>query len=531
MEASTDHDSSSPSTGDADGVRDAAVSADVQVEILDARVVIPFDAGASVLQHHNNAARTGLFTDPTMTKAKVALSFGLRASWPIAGPTYAAPLFVDQAIGGKDAVIVATEQNVVYALDANSTTVLWQTPPLAQAVTLIQLQQDFGGNPGCGNIDPIGITGTPFIDLEHRTIYLDALSTPDNGVTKRHLAFAISVDDGRVRPGWPVDIEAALAAAPTPFTSYLENQRGALALVDGVLYIPFGGLAGDCSNYHGFIVGIDVAKPTNVLSWATPAAQGGAWAVAGVSSDGQRMYMTTGNTDTHGADASAWVGGESVIRFSRGPSFSGKATDYFAPSDWPALDEGDLDLGGSAALLTDVPGATPSALAVALGKNGKMYLLDRKNLGGVGGQVAVAQVATNLIIGAGATYRTPTGTYVTFRLANGGPVGCPSGIFGHLATVRIEATNPPTITPVWCSDRTDLAPPSVSASSRAGADSIVWAAGETALYGFDGETGVPVFNGGGPADALQNVHYFQTPIVAKGHVYVAGFDHLYAYGP
>jgi hypothetical protein len=243
------------------------------------------------------------------------------------------------------------------------------------------------------------------------------------------------------------------------------------------------------------------------------------------------MYITTGNTESGGLDAATWVGGESVVRFARGPVFSGKTTDYFAPIDWPDLDFKDFDLGGSAALLFDVPGATPSALAVAIGKDGKMYLLDRANLGGVGGQVAVAQVATNMIMGAAAGYRTPAGAFVTFRLYNGGPVGCPTGIFGHLATVRIEPTNPPGITPVWCSDKTDLTPPSVSMSNTAGADPIVWLAGVSALYAFDGETGAILFGGGDAGDALQNVHYFETPIIAKGRVYMAGFDHVYAYGP
>ena len=102
-----------------------------------------------------------------------------------------------------------------------------------------------------------------------------------------------------------------------------------------------------------------------------------------------------------------------------------------------ALDNGDTDLGGSGPILVDVPGATPSALVVALGKDGKAYLLNRNNLGGVSAPVASANVG-GTIIQAAATYRTALGTYVVFR---------PSS--GTLTAFRITATNPPTIATGW----------------------------------------------------------------------------------
>ena len=78
-----------------------------------------------------------------------------------------------------------------------------------------------------------------------------------------------------------------------------------------------------------------------------------------------------------------WGGGEAVIRFQPGPIFSGNPSDYWAPTNWFDLDQGDVDLGGSGPLLVDVPGATPSSLVVAMGKDGNAYLLDRNNLGGI----------------------------------------------------------------------------------------------------------------------------------------------------
>ena len=76
------------------------------------------------------------------------------------------------------------------------------------------------------------------------------------------------------------------------------------------------------------------------------------------------------------------MGGEAIIRLGPGAKFSGNSADYFTPSNWHQLDDDDADLGGSGPVLFDVPGATPSKLIAALGKNGMAYLLNRDDLGG-----------------------------------------------------------------------------------------------------------------------------------------------------
>ena len=108
-----------------------------------------------------------------------------------------------------------------------------------------------------------------------------------------------------------------------------------------------------------------------------------------------------------------------MIRLQPGPVFSGSTTDYWAPTNWMALDSGDTDLGGSGPILVDVPGATPSALVVAIGKDRNAYLLDRSNLGGVSAPSNQANVSTGTIIGAAATYRTSNGTFVVLRPTTG----------------------------------------------------------------------------------------------------------------
>ncbi len=112
-------------------------------------------------------------------------------------------------------------------------------------------------------------------------------------------------------------------------------------------------------------MGVPLANPAAVKAWATFGQGGGSWAPGGPSSDGAAVFLSTGNT----FGAPTWPGGEAVIRLGAGPVFSNATADYFASTDWKALDAGDVDIGGSGPLLFDLPGATPSKLAVALGKN------------------------------------------------------------------------------------------------------------------------------------------------------------------
>jgi hypothetical protein len=273
------------------------------------------------------------------------------------------------------------------------------------------------------------------------------------------------------------------------------------------------------------VVGVDVTDPTKVTSWATPARGGGIWAAPGIASDGSSLYFATGNT----FDATTWGGGEGVMRLAAGPTFSNSATDYFAPTNWPALDGADLDMGTS--LLVDVPGATPSALVLGFGKDGNVYAADRANLGGVGSPLAVLGAATGEINAAATTFTTTNGVFVAMRLDSGGGVKCPNGGSGNLVAVKVGAAAPPTLSPAWCGNESDLASPASSVSNAAGADPIVWTLGANRLYAYDGETGTELFAGGATGDRLSAVQHFQTPIVAKGRVYVAAENQLYAFTP
>jgi hypothetical protein len=320
------------------------------------------------------------------------------------------------------------------------------------------------------------------------------------------------VDTGATNPGgWPVDVNASVPG----FDSTIQNERGALALVGGRVYVPYGGHAGDCGDYHGWLVGVDITNPASVMSWATAASKGGAWSVGGVASDGSSPFFATGNTSGTGG---TWGGGEAVVRFQPGPIF----TDVWAPSNWLNLDQGDTDVGGSGPMLVNVPGATPSALILALGKDGNAYLLDRNNLGGVLGMpVAQSHVSNSAIIQAAVTYQTNEGIYVAFRANT-----------NTLSTFLVNPGNPPGITTGWSASQSGCGSPFVTSTDGTN-NVVVWAvgaSGDQKLHGYDGDTGDIIFAGGGASETMAGTHSYNTAgIAARGRIYVGADNKIYAF--
>ena len=465
-------------------------------------------AAVNVSQHHNHATRDGLYIDPAFTtNAAASLTRDLGFDGTVVGNVYAQPLYIEGGPNGKAMIIVVTESDNVYALDAADGTVIWQTT-VGVAVSHSSLP--------CGNIDPVGITGTPIVDLASRALFFDAMTTPDKGATIKHLIFSLNVDTGATNSGWPVDANASVRYGTTVFTSFSQNQRSALGLLNGILYVPYGGHWGDCVTYHGWLVGIPIANPGGILAWATGANKGGAWAVGGVASDGLNPFLATGNT----AGATSWVGGEAIIRFQAGPAFSDQAADYWAPTVWPSLDNSDTDLGGSGPLIVDVPGATPPKLVVALGKDGNAYLLNRTNLGGITAPLAQKFVSTSEIIQAAATYRTAQATYVVL-LGNG----------SQLVSLRLGAASPPTITTAWTVSQNGHGSPFVTSTDGTN-NMIVWgigAQGDQKLRGFDGDTGKILFSGGGSNELMAGTESYNTGIAARGRIYIAADNKVFAF--
>jgi outer membrane protein assembly factor BamB len=479
----------------------------------------------NVTQFHNHDSRDGLYVDSAFTQSAAAnLTRDLNFDGTIVGNVYAQPLYIDDGPGGRPTIIAVTESNNVYALDAVDGSVIWERnvgPPVS-ASDLV-----------CTKFDPMGITGTPIVDLASRALFLDAMITPNGGTTKKHLILSLNVDTGDINPGWPVDVEATATYNGINFTAEIQQQRPALGIVGNILYVGYGSMR-DCSLWHGWLVGVPINNPATVTAWAAGTStgpRGGAiWGVGGVASDGVNPFVTTGNTVNTGGN---WAGGEAVIRFQPGPIFSGLPIDYWAPTNWQSLDQIDSDLGASGPLLVDVPGATPSHLVVAMGKDRNAYLVDRDNLGGISQPVASAQVASSTILQAAVTYRTKQGTYVALRANNDGNTA--------LSAFRITATTPPAIDIAsgWNVNRAAGGCGSPFVTSTDGTNNmIVWVAGtedhltagDQRLHGYDGDTGELIYDGGGANELMVGTHYYSTTgIVARGRIYVAGDNKVYAF--
>src|SRR6266705_2416079 len=469
--------------------------------------ILPTDAQVNVTQEHNNLSRDGLYIDAAFTPgADAGLTRDLNFNGTISGNVYAQPLYIE---GGPSVpmIVAVTESNNVYALNATTGTLIWQRTDLGPPVT--------SGLP-CGNINPAGITGTPVVDLASRRLFFDALI---DGQTKKHFIYSLNVDTGATTPGgWPVDVNAAATYNGMTFTSLVQEERGGLALVNGIVYVSYSGYLGDCGMYHGWVVGVQINNPSNVGAWATTAIGGGIWGHGGVASDGTNMFVVTGNTFNTGGN---WMGGEAIIRLQAGPIWTGQPTDYWAPTNWFTLDQGDTDLGGCSATLIDVPGTTPPKLVLALGKDGKGYLLNRNNLGGITAPVAQASVSGTTLRGTSAVaYHTSQGTYLAFH-DDGNAV----------TAYKITATNPPGIVSAWSMGQSGRGSPWVTTTDGTN-NAIVWVAGvqgDQRLHGYNANTGAVVYAGGGANELMTGTRQWNTGIVARGRIYFAADNKIYAF--
>jgi hypothetical protein len=467
--------------------------------------VLSAGAQVNVTQKNNNLSRDGLYIDAAFTPGNAPnLARDMGFNGTISGNVHAQPLYIEGGPNGP-MVIVVTASNNVYALNATTGAVIWSRTDIGPAVT--------SGLP-CGNISPVGIIGTPVVDLVSRSLFFDALI---DGQTKKHFVFSLNVDTGVTNAGWPVDLNATANYNGTQFTSLVQEERGALALVNGIVYVPFSGYFGDCGTYHGWVVGVQINDPTNVGAWATDAIGGGIWGHSGVASDGTNMFVITGNTFTSPGDP--WSGGEAIVRLQAGPTFTGNPTDFWAPLNWQSLDNGDTDLGGCSAILIDVSGATPSELVLALGKDGNAYLINRNNLGGVAAPVTQLNVDGTLLGQSSTTYTTAQGTYFVFRAG------------GQIKAYRITATNPPAIVSAWNASQSGQGSPWVTTTDGRN-NAIVWvvgAQGDQRLHGYNGDTGAVVFAGGGTNELMTGTRKWNSGMVARGSIYVANDNKVFKF--
>lgn len=344
--------------------------------------VAPTQVSADEYTVSQDTLRTGWDQgEPGLTPAQVTSSqFGLQFSTAVNGQVYAQPLVV----GGT--VVTATENARVYGIDATTGAVHWSKSlgsPWAAS------------NIGCGDLVPnFGVTSTPVYDPATKAVYLTSKVNSPDGNHPGYFVHALNPVTGAERSGWPVRIQGAPTNDPTrPFDAFHELQRPGLLLLGGKIYAGFGSHC-DIGPYRGFVASVDTASRAEKL-WvdenSSTNGMGGIWqGGGGLVSDGPgRILLSTGN----GVGPPAGPGNhppgqlsESVVRLGVNSDGSMHAQDFFSPANGPSLDQNDTDLGSGGPLaLPAVPFGASTAhphLLVEVGKDGRVFLLDRDHLGG-----------------------------------------------------------------------------------------------------------------------------------------------------
>jgi hypothetical protein len=512
---------------------------------------------AGKFTQHNDNSRTGQnLSETVLTPANVSVStFGKVASFPIDGLAHASPLYVRGVsipnVGIRNVVYVATEHDSVYAFDADrvGNGPLWQASFINPGASITAVPNQDTGE--CCDIAPeIGITGTPVIDPASGTLYVvaktkEVVGGQTNYVQRLH---ALNVATGAEKFGGPVVLQATVPGTgqgsvngQLSFSSLHENQRTALLLRGGVIYMAFGS-HGDVQPYHGWILGYNATTLQQVLAYCATAngEGGGIWQSGdGLTADstGNIYYISgdgTFNAATGGHDY-----GDSIVKINT----AGTVLDYFTPHDQSILDINNIDLGaGGALLLPDQSGPHPHLL-VSAGKNGTLYLIDRDNMGhyNPNNDGQIVQTLPNIfpfgtpepgnysapVYFNGRVYFSPIADDIqAFTLTNGllssSPTSRSSAVFpypGGAMSVSANGTSNGILWAVWrdatATDDQDSTKPGMLRAYDAADLSVE-------LYSSS--------QASGSRDVLSAAAKFSEPVVANGKVFVATVNTLTAFG-
>jgi Pro-kumamolisin, activation domain/Fibronectin type III domain/PQQ-like domain len=415
------------------------------------------------------------------------------------GHVYAEPLVVGNQ------VIVATENNSIYSLDATTGIPTW-TQPANFGAPVIPANPPFL----CWNISPIGITGTPVVDTVAGVVYAVAFVQPDT-----YELVGVNLSNG-AQTFTPIPI------SPTGFDPTRQQQRGALTLSHGYVNVAFGGYAGDCGSYHGWLIGVKADGTSTTLrifqdqaqavcASAPSPNQAALWAPSGASADASgNLYVASGN----GSSLTTYDCGETVFKLSPTLGY----LDSWAPSVWAALNSTDSDVGSLGPTLV---GASNS-LVFQSGKNGWGYLLNTSGLSSnsnhIGGEAFNAPVCKAAIASGSQTVAMDQ---VFGGVAYADPyiyVPCADGI------QAVKLGTGPSFSIAWSSQTFHPAAPIVSGG-------LIWAVDTSSnvLLAIDQATGATRFVSG----LLGGQTHFSTPAAGQGRVYLAdGFgDVIRAFGP
>jgi outer membrane protein assembly factor BamB len=297
-------------------------------------------AGDWPTYHHDNA-RSGVVPG-------VGPLGMLSRAWfaPLDAAVYGQPLVLG------DKVVAATENDTVYVLASADGRVLWSQH--------LGSPQPLSGLP-CGNIDPLGITSTPAYDPVTGLIFV--VAELRGGA---HLLAGLDLATGSVVLSRPIE--------PPRGDPSAHQQRAALTVHEGWVYVAYGGLYGDCGNYVGSVVAAPTSGlgPLRTFEVPTPR-QGGIWAPGGAVVAGGRLLYAVGN----GESTQDYDHTDSVLALT--PELT--LADSFSPAEWADDNAHDRDLGSMGPTVV-------GDRVFADGKRGVGYVLDLHRLGGVGGQLS-----------------------------------------------------------------------------------------------------------------------------------------------
>ena len=486
-------------------------------------------------------------------------SFGKLFSLSVDSTVYAQPLYVPNLKMSDglmhNVLFVATSNDSIYAFDADSngganSKPIWQISLLTSdhgagaGATAVPWQDT-----GSPDVAPtIGITGTPTINPVTNTLYAVA-NTKENGVYFSRL-HAINIITGAEQPNSPADITATVSGTGNgssggqlSFSPLWENQRTALDYYNGYVYFGFGA-HGDNGPWHGWLFAYDATtlQQSAVLCFTPNGSGAGIWASgAGLPIDngasGGRMFVVTGNGthSTYPPFSANTELGESVIDINLA-SGGLTATDAFTPFNYQILNDHDWDLGsGGILMVPDQQGSHPHVLIVA-GKEGRILVLDRDNLGGY---AAGASSNTNALQDISTAIPQAQGLWSTPAYWNGNVYlwaenNVPMLFKMNTGVMDTEPDSKSTITSAFPD-------PSFSISSNGTQDGIAWAVrsdqfntnGPGVLYAWNANDLTQTIyesdtnstrDAGGPANK------FSIPIVTNGKVYVAAHGEVDVYG-
>jgi outer membrane protein assembly factor BamB len=491
-------------------------------------------AQVSILTQHNDNSRTGAnLNEKTLTTANVNVTnFGKLFSMPVDGFVYAQPLYVPN-LGGHNVLFVATAHDSVYAFDADTGAQLWKvslgTPVPSSVINTPSILVE------------VGIISTPVIDPSTNTLYV-VPKTYENAVQIYRL-HALDILTGAEKLGGPIRIAAQypgsggagdlVVGGQVQFVAAKENQRPAVTLVNGVIYLAFASHE-DFNPYHGWVLAYSAATLQQIATYNdTPnSLRGGIW-MGGqglVADSNNNVYLITGNSEKTTDSTAVGDYGESFLKLGlSGNSLS--VLDFFKAFNYHALNVSDVDLGAGGAVA--IPG---TANIIGGGKQGVLYLVNTNNMGKLNStfdNVVQEFPATTSLFGSPIFWNNPSAPTLYVWGVNDSLKAFTYNFTAGKFNTSVAATSS-VKTPATSIGGDPCGALSVSSNQSIAGTGIVWATIPSAdpvhatvpgtLYAFDAtNVARELWDSGQNAfrDNYGNFAKFVAPTVANGKVYIA----------